>query len=114
MPGARPASPARTRGPGREQALAVGRGLHVARLARDVDLAAAARDLLVPPGELEALEGGEFGRVAGRVRLAVLLRAYGNYLGLDGAGLAGPWTAEIDRLALPPEPERRRPGVGAA
>src|SRR3954470_20130778 len=114
MPGPRPASPAQARDPGREEALAVGRGLHVARLARDVDLATAARDLLIPRDDLEALEGGEFGRVAGRVRLAVLLRAYGNHLGLDGDRLAGPWKAEVDRLALPPVPERRGPRLATA
>src|SRR3954451_7841108 len=102
MSGARPLPLAQARGPSREQALAVGRGLHVARVAGGIDPATVARDLRTPRRDLEALEEGDFGRVAGRVRLVALLRAYGNYLGLDGTELAGPWKAEVDRLDPPP------------
>ena len=106
MPEPSPAPAVEASGPSREQALAVGRKLNLARMVRAVNPATSARDLLVPWDDLEAIEGGDFGRVAGKVRLAVLIRAYGNYLGLDGNELAGPWRAEIDRLAPPPEPGR--------
>src|SRR4051794_11749854 len=112
MSGARPLPLNQARGPSREQALAVGRALHVARVARGIDLATVARDLLIPRRDLEALEEGDFGRVAGRVRPVALLRAYGNYPGVDGTEPAGPGKAEVDRLDPPPAPERPAPAGG--
>src|SRR5947209_8283908 len=96
MSGARPLPLAQARGPSREQALAVGRGLHLARVARGIDPATVARDLLIPYRDLEALEGGDFGRVAGR----------------EGADIAARVSLSRPGAAEAPAEERRAGEVG--
>ena len=56
MPEPSPAPAVEASGPSREQALAVGRKLNLARMVRAVNPATSARDLLVPCDDLEAIE----------------------------------------------------------
>ena len=73
-----------------ELAQEIGRRLREARLARGEDLDQIARDRFIPAPYLAALEQGAVEQIPGRSYPAILVRAYGNHLGLDGAALAEP------------------------
>jgi transcriptional regulator with XRE-family HTH domain len=82
----------------------IGRRLREARLARGEDLDQVARDRFIPAPYLAALEQGALEQIPGRSYPAILVRAYGNHLGLDGAALAEPLLLAVSLAPSGPEP----------
>lgn len=88
--------------------------LHRARLERGIEIGQAARVLHIRTAYLEALEEGRFDDLPGPTYAAGFLRAYGSFLGLDGAALAQRLKDEAgpgrQRLSFPvAAAETRRP-----
>lgn len=88
--------------------------LHRARLERGIEIGQAARVLHIRTAYLEALEEGRFDDLPGPTYAAGFLRAYGNFLGLDGGALAQRLKDEAgprrQRLSFPvAAAETRRP-----
>ena len=88
--------------------------LHRARLERGIEIGQAARVLHIRTPYLEALEEGRFDDLPGPTYAAGFLRAYGGFLGLDGAALAQRLKDEAgpgrQRLSFPvAAAETRRP-----
>jgi hypothetical protein len=94
-----------------ELAQEIGRTLREARLARGEDLDQVARDRFIPAPYLAALEQGAFEQIPGRSYTATLVRAYGNYLGLDGAALAEPLLLAASLFPFGPEPRGQTGGL---
>ncbi len=101
----------------------IGAELRRARQAQGIDLARPALTLRIGAAYLQALEDGRFDALPGPTYATGFLRAYGDFLGLDGETLAqrlreGSGPAARQRLRFPVAPaEARRPTgivVGAA
>ena len=69
-------------------AVAVGARLRAARVAMGRDRGDVTRDIRIRDAHLRAIEEGRLEDLPGPAYRAGFLRAYANYLGLDGAGLA--------------------------
>ena len=89
----------------------IGRRLREARLARGEDLDQVARDRFIPAPYLAALEQGALEQIPGRSYPAILVRAYGNHLGLDGAALAEPLLLAASLAPSGPEPPGQTGGL---
>ncbi len=97
-------------------AVEVGAILREARLALERSVEDVAADLIIRPNHISAIEDGRLRDLPGPVFGAGFVRAYGDYLGLDGGALAGSLKTVPDDdskgpdLSPPvPMPERRLP-----
>jgi cytoskeleton protein RodZ len=104
----------------------VGKALHEARRQRGIDLAEVEATTRIRARFLRALENEEWDALPGEAYARAFIRTYGDYLGLDGAGLAEAHRREVgtsrpgeELLGVDPalapvrEPRRRRLAPGA-
>lgn len=84
----------------------VGASLREVRIEQGHDLSDAARALRINPDYLRAIEDGRLEALPGVAQRAGFLRAYADWLGCDGTGLAARFRAAEEGMgeALPPHP----------
>lgn len=82
----------------------IGRVLREAREARNLTIQAVEEATKIRRKYLEALEGGREADLPGEVYLKGFLRSYGNYLGLDGAGLVEQYKQEQEAQSASQQP----------
>ena len=84
----------------------VGASLRAIRIEQGRDLSDAARALRIHPDHLRAIEDGRLEALPGVVQRAGFLRAYADWLGCDGTGLAARFRAAEEGMGdeLPPHP----------
>ncbi|HBX75564.1 MAG TPA: hypothetical protein DEG55_05430 [Acidaminococcaceae bacterium] len=71
----------------------IGKTLQDTRTAKNISLDTAAQETNIRKVYLEAVEKNEFALLPGAVFVKGIIRSYGNYLGLDGAGLVEEYKA---------------------
>ncbi|MEL7083485.1 MAG: RodZ domain-containing protein [Cyanobacteria bacterium J06597_1] len=89
----------------------IGSLLRKARSAQNVSYEDASRTVRIRPDFLRSLEAGQLDGLPERVYVRGFIKAYGNYLGLDGDALANQF-ASAAQLVPPPRQHKRRAPVG--
>ncbi|MEM8714627.1 MAG: RodZ domain-containing protein [Cyanobacteria bacterium P01_G01_bin.4] len=88
----------------------IGSLLRKARSAQNVSYEDASRTVRIRPDFLRSLEAGQLDGLPERVYVRGFIKAYGNYLGLDGDALANQF-ASAAQLVPPPRQHKRRAPV---
>ena len=89
----------------------IGSLLRKARSAQKVSYEDASRTVRIRPDFLRSLEAGQLDGLPERVYVRGFIKAYGNYLGLDGEALANQF-ASAAQLVPQPRSRKRRASVG--
>ncbi len=89
----------------------IGSLLRKARSAQKVSYEEASRTVRIRPDFLRSLESGQLDGLPERVYVRGFIKAYANYLGLDGDALANRF-ASAAQLVPPPRQRKRRSPVG--
>ncbi len=85
----------------------VGRSLRQARMSRDLSIAQVAAQLRIRAGHIHDIEAGHFADLPGVAYAVGFVRAYADFVGLDGEELAKAFRDEFAAVAS--EPELRMP-----
>ncbi|MEM9568912.1 MAG: RodZ domain-containing protein [Cyanobacteria bacterium P01_E01_bin.34] len=87
----------------------IGSLLRKARSAQNVSYEDASRTVRIRPDFLRSLEAGQLDGLPERVYVRGFIKAYGNYLGLDGDTLANQFASAAELVPSPHQHKRRAP-----